>query len=246
MPHDWDAATYDRVSGPQLRWGGTVVDRLPLAGDELVLDAGCGTGRVTEALLERLPSGRVIGLDGSTRMLNEARGRLEPAVGRLALLAADLRHPLPIAPATLDAVVSTATFHWIPDHDALFRNLATVLRPGGRLEAQCGGRGNIASVEEALAHLPVTAYPWTCATPEETIRRLEQAGFTEVEAWLTDERTPFPSRAELERFLATVVLWPQLAAMDPSEHAAFVSRVVDGLPALELDYVRLNLRGRLR
>lgn len=245
MPHDWDATTYDHVSAPQLRWGGPVVARLPLVGDELVLDAGCGTGRVTEALLERLSTGRVIGLDGSAQMLAEASRRLGSTNGRVAFLAADLRRPLPIAPARLDAVVSTATFHWIPDHDALFRNLGAVLRPGGRLEAQCGGKGNIASVEEALARLPVTPYPWTYATPEETIRRLELAGFTEVEAWLTDEWTHFPSREELERFLATVVLWPQLAAMDPSEHAGFVASVVDALPALELDYVRLNLRGRL-
>ena len=194
-----------------VRWGGSVAARLPLEGDELVLDAGCGTGRVTEAVLDRVPMGRVIALDGSARMLREARSRLGDGGGRLAFVVGDLRHALPVAPGTLDAIISTATFHWLPDHGALFGNLAAALRPGGRLEAQCGGAGNIASVVEALERVaPGEAYPHTFATAEEAAGRLEAAGFTEVETWLAEERTPFPSREELENFLATVVLWPQL------------------------------------
>ena len=65
MPRDWDARTYDRVADPMTRWGETVLERLPLDGDERVLDAGCGSGRVTERLAERLPDGRVVALDGS-------------------------------------------------------------------------------------------------------------------------------------------------------------------------------------
>ena len=243
LRHDWDAATYDRVSAPQVRWGGPVAARLPLAGDELVLDAGCGTGRVTEAVLDRLPGGRVIGLDGSARMVEEARSRLGDGGGRLAFMLGDLRRRLPVAPGQLDAIVSTATFHWLPDHDALFRNLAEALRPGGRLEAQCGGAGNIASVMEALERIaPGEAYPYTFATAEETARRLKAAGFTEIETWLLEERTLFPGREELESFLATVILWPQIKDRDPAEHAGFVVRVVDALPVIGLDYVRLNLR----
>jgi trans-aconitate 2-methyltransferase len=243
LRHDWDARSYDLVSAPQVRWGGPVAARLPLAGDELVLDAGCGTGRVTEAVLDRLPRGRVIGLDGSARMVEEARRRLGKGEGRLAFMVGDLSRRLPVAPGRLDAIVSTATLHWLPDHDALFHNLAEALRQGGRLEAQCGGAGNIASVTEALERVaPDEAYPYTFATPEETAGRLEAAGFTEIDTWLVDEHTPFPSREELESFLATVILWPQLKDRDRSEHAAFVARVVDELPALELDYVRLNLR----
>jgi trans-aconitate 2-methyltransferase len=243
LRHDWDARSYDLVSAPQVRWGGPVAARLPLVGDERVLDAGCGTGRVTEAVLDRLPRGRVIGLDGSARMVEERR--LGNGKGRLDFMVGDLRRRLPVAPGRLDGIVSTATFHWLPDHDALFHNLAEALRQGGRLEAQCGGAGNIASVTEALERIaPGEAYPYTFATAEETAGRLEAAGFTEIDTWLVEERTPFPSREELESFLATVVLWPQLNDRDPSEHAAFVARVVDELPALELDYVRLNLRAK--
>src|SRR6478752_7814335 len=119
MTRDWDAATYDRVAGPQTRWGSVVLDRLPLAGDERVLDAGCGTGRVTELLAMRLPRGHVVAVDGSAAMLGAARERLAPFGDRIEYVVADLGRPLPVY-GTVDAVLSTATFHWVPDHDALF------------------------------------------------------------------------------------------------------------------------------
>ena len=150
MTRDWDARTYDRVADPQTRWGAVVLDRLPLDGDERVLDAGCGSGRVTELLAARLPRGRVVALDGSPSMIEAARDRLAPFGDRIEYVVADLGRPLPID-GTVDAILSTATFHWVPDHDALFANLAAVLRPGGRLVAQCGGAGNIATVKAVLA-----------------------------------------------------------------------------------------------
>src|SRR5215471_2119301 len=105
MPRDWDAATYDRIADPQTRWGRAVIDRLPLAGDERVLDAGCGTGRVTELLLARLPRGAVVALDGSPSMIEEARKRLGPDP-RVEYVVADLARPLPLS-EPVDAVFST-------------------------------------------------------------------------------------------------------------------------------------------
>ncbi len=129
MTRDWDARTYDRVADPMTRWGAAVLDRLPLEGDERVLDAGCGSGRVTELLAARLPRGRVVALDGSPSMVEAAKERLAPFGDRIEYVVADLGKPLPIE-GLVDAIVSTATFHWVPDHDALFANLATVLAPG--------------------------------------------------------------------------------------------------------------------
>ncbi|HEX5148335.1 MAG TPA: class I SAM-dependent methyltransferase, partial [Candidatus Limnocylindrales bacterium] len=126
-PRDWDARTYDRVAEPQTRWGRAVLDRLPLVGDERVLDAGCGSGRVTELLAARLPRGHVVALDASAAMIETARERLAPLAERVEFVVADLGLPLPLA-EPVDAVLSTATFHWVPDHDALFANLAAVLR----------------------------------------------------------------------------------------------------------------------
>ena len=244
MSSEWDAETYDRVADPQFRWGAAVVDRLEIDGDETVLDAGCGSGRVTALLAERLPEGSVVALDGSTSMLEIARRRLAPFGERITFVHADLLDPLPLA-EPVDAVLSTATFHWVADHDALFANLATVLRPGGRLVAQCGGAGNLSTVVRALEE--IGAAPFTgkvFATPERTEERLRAAGFAQAECWLHAEPTPFETIEELETFLCTVVLRDHVRSMTDGETDAFAHAVATRLPRLELDYVRLNISAR--
>lgn len=244
MPHDWDAETYDAIADPQFRWGTAVLDRLELDGDEIVLDAGCGSGRVTALLAERLPDGRVIALDGSTSMLETARRRLAPFGDRIRFVLADLMAPLSID-EPVDAVLSTATFHWVPDHEALFGHLAAVLRPGGRLVAQCGGAGNLATVVRALDELG--ADPFTgkvFATPERTDERLRATGFVDVESWLQTEPTPFETLEGIEAFLRTVVLRDHIRSMTDAQARAFAHAVATRLPRLELDYVRLNIDAR--
>ena len=244
MPRDWDARTYDRVADPQTRWGSAVLDRLPLVGDERVLDAGCGSGRVTQLLADRLPHGKVVALDGSASMIEAARERLAPFGDRIEYVVADLGQPLPVD-GEVDAVLSTATFHWVLDHDALFRNLAAVTRPGGRLVAQCGGAGNIASVMAVLAR---TGDGWLgekyFATPLDTTRRLDAAGYVDIECWLTDEPTRFERGEPLETFLRTVVLGGHVARLPEADRDAFVHEVAEALPEPVIDYVRLNILAR--
>jgi trans-aconitate 2-methyltransferase len=243
VPRDWDAATYDRIADPMFRWGAPVVDALDLRGDESVLDAGCGSGRVTE-LLERLPRGRVVALDGSPSMVEEARRRLERFGDRVEYVLADLAAPLPFD-RPVDAILSTATFHWIRDHDALFRHLAAVIRPGGALAAQCGGAGNIAGVGRALEKLGVDALgSKVYAMPEETAERLRRAGFIDVECWLHPEPAAFETIEDLETYLRTIILGDRVEAMTPEEALAFVHGVAERMPALEIDYVRLDIRAR--
>ncbi len=153
---DWDASAYERLSAPIEAMGRDVLSRLELDGGETVLDAGCGTGRVTAALVERLPRGRVIAVDGSPAMVAEARRRLPDAVEvrEADLLELEL-------PEAVDAIVSTATFHWIADHDRLFARLRDALVPGGRLVAQCGGAGNVDAVKPASSWPGVRRSPPT-------------------------------------------------------------------------------------
>jgi trans-aconitate 2-methyltransferase len=241
-PRDWDGATYDRIADPMTRWGSDVLDRLRLAGHETVLDAGCGSGRVTEQLLERLPTGRVIAVDASPSMVDAARERLARFGNRVDYLVADLGRPLPLPQASVDAVLSTATFHWVSDHDALFASLAAVLRSGGRLVAQCGGAGNIARVREAIREVGEPwEGPWTFATPDETRRRLEAAGFRDIEAWLHDEPTPIEPGERLREYLRTVILGAHLDRLSEGARDAFVDAVAARIPDGVIDYVRLNI-----
>jgi trans-aconitate 2-methyltransferase len=228
------------------RWGAAVVERIPLHGDETVLDAGCGTGRVTELLLPRVPRGQVIALDASPSMLSLARRRLRGGPVRFVL--ADLLDPLePLLGAPVDAVLSTATFHWIADHDRLFAGLASAMRPGAPLAAQCGGVENIASVRAAVERVAGSwAGSTNFATPEETERRLRDAGFTEIRVWLQDEPTSLPPGAPLETYLRTVCLRDQMEHIENADRPAFAREVAAAMPQPVIDYVRLNIAARRR
>jgi len=252
MAREWDAATYDRIADPMTRWGAAVVDRLQVRGDERVLDAGCGSGRVTELLLERLPHGHVIAVDASRAMVEEARRRLAPLGERVTYVVADLLDPLPIE-TPVDGILSTATFHWITDHEGLFANLAAILRTGGWLNAQCGGQGNIAAVLDAASKVaarfgldPAWRGNKLFAGPEETRRRLEAAGFVDVETWLHPEPTPLEPGEPIETYLATIILRDHVRLVDEGERAAYIHAVAEAMPRPEIDYVRLNIVARRR
>jgi trans-aconitate 2-methyltransferase len=245
MSRDWDAATYDRVSAPQVAMASRVLDRLPLDGHETVLDAGCGSGRVTEMLLERLPLGRVVAVDEAPSMVEHARARLgdRATVVRASLTELVLDEPV-------DAVFSNAVFHWIADHELLFARLFAALRPGGRLVAQCGGAGNVARFHAAARevaggppyaeHLSGWVGPWNFAGPDETAERLARAGFEEVETWLE----PYPVVPDDPvGYLRTVCLGYHLERLPEELRPGFVEAVVERADP-ELDYVRLNIMAR--
>ncbi|MGA2010123.1 MAG: methyltransferase domain-containing protein [Solirubrobacteraceae bacterium] len=241
---DWDAATYDRISGPQQRWAAEQLKRLELRGDEVVLDAGCGSGKVTALLADRVPRGRVYGVDVAPSMARHAQEALGPRATILCqdLVALDLPEPV-------DVVFSNATFHWVQDHDALFAAIHRTLKPGGRLLAQCGGRGNIdafRTISDAVAReQPFAAYfadwrqPWNYATAQDTERRLAAAGFGQVSCWL-EARPTEPE--EPRSFVSTVCLVRHLDPLPAGLRDAFVDAVLErvGTP-LVLDYVRLNM-----
>jgi trans-aconitate 2-methyltransferase len=255
LPLEWDAAEYEAVSAPQTGWGADFLEvflrRRGLRGDEAAVDVGCGTGRVTEILLRHLPRGTVLAVDASEAMVEAARRRFagDPRVRveRRDILELEVEEPV-------DIIFSTATFHWILDHERLFGRLARLLKPGGRLVAQCGGKGNIArtlaAVEKVMGEdrfkdaFAGWEESWTFADPETTKKRLEAAGFEEVETWLHEEFTEFGSVEELARFLKTAVLKPHLASLPEAEKDPFAEAVASRLAqsgSLVVDYVRLNV-----
>ncbi len=243
---EWDARTYDTLDLPHKRWGRGVLERLAPRGDETVLDLGCGSGRDTERLLDALPRGRVVAVDGSLQMLERLRERLGDADGRLQTLHRDLRQPFDLR-GPFDAVISVATLHWLPDHRHVFDELARVLGPGGRIVIECGGEGNIALFLRAVgpvAHDDGSRF-WNFAGVQDTRARLRAAGFRQSAVRLVADEARFEDRAQLEAFVATVMLAAPLGEMPGERRAAFVSDVCERLPEPAIDFVRLQIDATL-
>jgi len=254
---EWNADVYHRVSDPQRAWGGPVLARLPLAGTELVLDVGCGTGRLTAELLQRLPRGRAVGVDLSENMLATAGRHLQPAFpSRITFLRADAA-ALPFA-GVADAIFSTATFHWVRDHDRLFASLFTALKPGGRLVAQCGGAGNLHRLHGRCAelmhqprfagHFVAWEEPWEFADAATTAARLVRAGFMDVRTSVEPAPVVQPTSSAFVEFVSHVICRPHLACLPAADREAFMNAVASlaaaDVPAFELDYWRLNIEAR--
>ena len=254
---DWNAQRYHDISAPQQAWGRRVLDRLTLSGDELVLDLGCGTGRLTEELQRRLAAGRGVGADRSEAMIESAAMWLCEHAPRAALVQAD-GAALPFR-AVFDAVFSGATFHWILDHGALFRSIVTALKPGGRLVAQCGG-----AAEPRAAARPCRSPPRRAGlrvlfrgldgalvlTPTWS-RRSE--GSTRPASWTSTSGSKTRRRRSPAR-MSSRTSWPRYACAitSPSyrrgEQKLFLSELTTAAaqdsPAFTLDYSRLNIAAR--
>ncbi len=256
MTHEWNAEAYHRVSDPQVSWGRAVLARLALRGDERVVDLGCGTGRLTSELAARLPHGEVVALDASRQMLDQAVTHL-----------ADVSPPVKFVQASLpaiplsgwaDVVFSTATFHWVRDHPALFANIFTALRAGGLLHAQCGGGPNLAQARapaEEVMRLPAFARwfagfegAWEFADDRVTAERLAAAGFTAIDTSLEAAPITLADEESYRAYVATVVFRLHLARLPEPLRPAFLDEIVERVRRLPqgftLDYWRLNIRAR--
>jgi trans-aconitate 2-methyltransferase len=252
---EWNAESYHRISNPMFAMAMPVLERLRLSGHELVLDVGCGSGLVTEQVLERIPSGRCVAIDVSMNMLLTARDHLRSSPAHhVSFVHADAA-ALPFD-RIADAIFSTATFHWALDHPALFGSLFRSLKPGGRLVAQCGGGPNIRRLQDrasALMNEPefapyFTAWrrPWEFADAETTRGRLQAAGFTDIETSIEPAPVVHSDAEAFATYLTDIVCRAHLACLPTTElRQRFVHRLTilaasDPIP-FELDYWRLNI-----
>ncbi|MGA7907530.1 MAG: methyltransferase domain-containing protein [Candidatus Sulfotelmatobacter sp.] len=252
---EWNSSVYHRLSQPQVSWGKKVLARLRLRGDEVVLDAGCGTGRLTAELLEALPRGRVVAIDLSQNMLNSAREHLLGQSGnRVRLAAADLLH-LPFA-GVFDGIVSTAAFHWVLDHDQLFSSLRRALRPGGWLEAQCGGGPNLRALRQRADELGAAPRfrgflagfrePWLFQNAEGAAETLRRAGFVNIKTSIEPAPTVLEDARQYKEFVHNIILRQHLECLPAEElRAEFIGNLAERAaaddPPFSLDYWRLNL-----
>jgi trans-aconitate 2-methyltransferase len=265
---DWDAERYHRLSNPQLGWGRHVLERLAPDPNERILDLGCGTGRLTAELFSAINEGLVVAVDRSESMLRQVAAQhlwhrgphpidADRLPARIHMVRADGMH-LPFADV-FDAVFSTATFHWIPDHALLFASVYRALVPGGRLVAQCGGAGNLARlldrVDALMRDARFSAYfegwqdPWVFADVPATIDRLDRAGFTAIDVSLVEAPTTLTDRETYRDFLFCVCVREHMARLPDNVVPTFLDALADeaasrDAPPFTLDYWRLNISAR--
>jgi trans-aconitate 2-methyltransferase len=252
---DWNAAVYDRIGTPMRGWSGQVMDDLELRGDEIVLDAGCGSGSVTLDLLKRLPNGKIYAVDSSPDMISNLGQTLaEKGITSVIPMCASLTDFT--LPEQVDGVFSNAVFHWVPDDDGLFGSLAKATKPGGRLRAQCGGHGNIARLRETT-HAVEQRAPYAdyfqeesdfrrYRTPEQAKEAMERNGWTGVRGSLFEVPVPFDNDDDASVYLRNIILQHQAKTLPEDLSEQFLRDVIAetrsrfGSPFVA-DYVRLNL-----
>ena len=231
----WDGVAYDALPLPHEQWGIRTIAALNLQPNETLLDAGCGTGRDAQLALEQLSDGALICVDQSSTMLDQCRSRFGQD-SRVRILEGDLDKVLPVAPESVDAIMSVAALHWLADHKNVWRHLFTALKPGGRIATDCGGFGNL---EKTLALVPqidpnIKFPDWYYANVSSTEQLLKDAGFVNIQVSLRPHPTPLPDKETLATYLKTLVFreW----------NADQIAKMSDLLTDNTLDYVRLEVR----
>lgn len=256
----WDAKDYEEHSATQLAWARDCVERLAWRGDERVLDLGCGDGRITAELAERLPKGSVLGADASAAMIAHARSRrLGGPATNLSFAEADAARLT--FPAEFDLVVSFNCLHWVLDQGAVLAGIARCLAPGGRLFLHFGGRGNVAGMRAVVERLVEEdtwcaafagmAFPWCFPSAAEYRSIMEEAGLRPTRVELLKTQMSHQGSAALAGWVRTTWL-PYLERLPAGRREEFVYAVVQEYLALRpadergviaVDAVRLEAEG---
>lgn len=226
--NEWDPEDYDGGHGFVYEYGADVVDLLGPRLGERILDLGCGTGHLTAELATAVgEEGRVLGIDQSTEMVEEARAEYPD----LEFVRADAREFAAVE--DFDAVFSNAALHWISDQDAVTGSVADLLQPGGRFVAELGGAGNVATIVDAVeSACAKRGYdvedPWYFPTVGEHATHLESHGFEVRYARLFDRPTDLDGESGLREWIG-MFGDSLLAPLSPEEREAVVADVEDRL-----------------
>jgi trans-aconitate methyltransferase len=231
MAHEFDGKKYESASTHQREWGTRLIDELSLAGDESVLDLGCGDGTLTRQIAERVPRGEVLGIDASQGMVDAALSKAQDNLCFRKLEINDLAFE-----GRFDLVFSNAALHWVKDHRRLLRNVRRALRPGGRLRFNFAGDGNCTNlytvVRSAMArdaYRPCFVdfcWPWYMPPLEAYRALVASSGLSEARVWGENADRFFPNAEAMIAWRDQPSLVPFLAVLPEPERTAFRDLVV--------------------
>ena len=264
LKYDWDASTYDHISDVIVSWGLDLIERLNWKGNEIVLDAGCGSGRLTKIISTKLPKGKVFAVDLDSSMIKLANERL----GKISNVKFIQSNICDIElQDKIDVVFSNAVLHWISNHRKVFGHFWQILKPNGQLSIQSGGYGNLTKTlhvcNKVRKSLEFCNYfcnckgesiwnePWYFAKAEDTEKILKEIGFKNIEVFLENKVAKFHDKEDYFIFIKAIVLRPYLEYLSNDKlKNMFAKAVVHEIEAnfkelqWKLDYVRLNIHAK--
>jgi trans-aconitate 2-methyltransferase len=232
--YTWNPDEYERHSSAQKKWGGELIGKLALSGDERALDIGCGDGALTVLIASRLPRGEVTGIDLSGEMIAHARfsypASKHPNCHFIAIDAREM-----VFESEFDLAFSNAALHWVPEQGQLLERVFRALKPGGRILFQMGGYGNAAAFFDTVRDITAEyswkpffegfTPPWRFCSDREYSLLLESAGFVPFRVELIPVDMVHTNRQELEGWVRTTWI-PVLERLPACKQEEFIGEVV--------------------
>jgi trans-aconitate methyltransferase len=253
----WDAETYDKVSDTHEQWARKIILSKIWTGKEIIMDAGCGSGRITKILSEIVPFGKVYAIDNDQNMISKAKDNLKDFKNVITIKSNLLDIDFYKTQSRFNIIFSNAVLHWILDHYKVFKRFYELLVSNGQILIQCGGHGNlqkaISIFDTIKGSAEFTEYfskwkdQWYFAKPVDTEKILKEIGYRDVNVYLEDYPVTFKDKSSYATYLKTVVMGPYLKYL-PSEKLQdnFLQRIINiknenNEQTLTLDYKRLNI-----
>jgi trans-aconitate 2-methyltransferase len=255
--YSWDARTYDKVSSNvQLEWGRKLLEKRRWIGNEIVLDAGAGSGNLTKLLADKVQQGHVYAVDADSNMVQQAKSNLS-SCRNVQVIQSSM--DIVSLPAKVDVIFSNSALHWILNQEGVFLHFGQLLKPNGELLIDYGGHGNlerplsvifkIMQSEQFKQHFAKWKQSWYFPKSNDTERLLQKVGFKEIKVDLSSQIISFSERHSFATFVRTVIMKPFLGYLpDANRKEQFIEAFLNqfeghGWP-WSLEFMRLTISAR--
>lgn len=232
MTYEFDGKKYEKASAHQQEWGNKLISELNLAGNEKILDLGCGDGKLTEHLSTLVPNGYVLGIDASQGMIDIAKQKEK---NNLKFKLLDI-NKLGL-PDKFDVVFSNATLHWIKNHNELWKNIKGILSNNGIVRLNFAAKGNCTcffkvirnaiSLDEYKKYFNDFEWPWYMPTIEEYDKIIKPFSFSEKKVWGENADRLFPDRESIIGWINQPSIVPFMKYIDESKKENFRNYVIE-------------------
>jgi trans-aconitate 2-methyltransferase len=236
---EWSGEEYAQISALQKSMAHEALSALAFAGDEAVVDIGCGDGFITAALAQMVSAGVVVGVDPSRGMITAAARRGRVSNSGPWFVRGDARH-LPFR-ETFDAAVSFNALHWVPEQQRALDQIASAMRPGARalIQLVCASeRPSVEAVAMSLCRNPRWARrfdgfaaPFFHPQPSEYDDLAARAGLTVASLTVTDREWDFGGRDGFAYWCSVgSAAWTD--RLEGEDRHGFVDQLVDSYEAV--------------